>query len=855
MATNNISSMFYNSLRLTGLSSGLDTESMIKKLMNIEQIKVDKVRQDRQILEWKQDQYRDITSLIRSLSDEYFNLLKPTTNFKSASAFSAYEASSSNTDLFTVKATIGAAGGTQEIVINSIATNAIKQGTSGVSAGFSGLTGSDPVDMSAMKQGKQFTLSLDGDTKTIILDKDYTGYTVSDFAQDLDGLVDTAFGPNKINVAGDDLSEKLTFSTVIASSNLTVGDATNVYLGTLGLSNDQNNSIGSSADVINFSGGNFKVKIGSDDVIDINVANGAANIDELLGNINSALGTAGADSSVRAIKDPDNANRIKFISMDTSKSVAITAGSSNDMLTKVSVANGATITPLNGTIDFSVDDIGKDFYIKVDNGSAVHIELGVDYTSGTSGALQTTIQNALDGAGITGVTVNITDGKISFSNTSPHMITMQKGDDGLRSELGFSSVQASTNRIDSTDTLANISQRLAVPLSFGSDGILTFNINDKAFTFEQSQTLNDVINGINNSDAGVTLKYDSLNDKFTLESKTSGVSSVIDNSDDTVDGDNFFTALQLKTTAEEAGGVPIRGTDANLTIDGTLISRTTNNFTVQGLTFTLKAADPLTTATVNVTANSTDLINNIKAFVSKYNDLLSKINTKLSEKRDRDYLPLTSEQRDAMKDSEITTWEAKAKSGLLQGDKVLYDIVNKLRKSFYDPIDGASTTMAKIGISSSPYSHDGKLVVDEDKLKAAIADNYDAVVQVFTKDDSNITYSSAINDSALRETRYNASGVAQRLNDIFQDSIRTSRDASGLKGILLERAGITSDLSEYKNTLTEQIAKKDDLINELLIRNSATEQRYYKQFAAMETALNQMNSQSAWLTQQFGGDS
>lgn len=854
MDSNFISGMLNNSLRLTGLSSGLDTDSIVKKLMSIEQTRIDKVRQDKQVLEWKQEQYREITNLLRGLYDDYFNTLKPSTNLRSASAFTAFEASSSNTSLFTVKASSGAVLGTHDIVISSVASCAAKTGTSGVSAGFTGFTGDASVDMTAMKQGKQFTINLDGDIKTIVLDNDYTGYSVPDFALALDALADNSFGANKINITGDGITGKLTFSTVISSSNLTISDGSNTYLGSLGLLDGQNNSLAGSSDVTDFSGGNFKIKINAGTVIDISVATGAADIDGLLANINSALDSAGAGSSVQATRDPDNANRVRFVSMNTSEKVTITSGSSDNLLTKVSVSNGATISPLRGTIDFSVSDVGKDFYIKVDNGEPVHIELAVNYTSETSMAMQAAIQNALDVAGITGVTVNIAGGKISFSNTSPHRITIQKGDDGLRDELGFTSIQASKNRIDFTDNLASLSQRLTVPLYFGTDGQLSFTINDISFTFNQSQTLNEVINTINGSSTGVTLKYDSLNDNFILQSKTSGIASVIDNSDDTADGDNFFAALKIKTTAQETGGLPVRGTDASLTINGTLVNRSTNNFSVQGLEFSLKAADPLSAATVSVTANAADLINNIKAFVSKYNEIIGKISSRISEKRDRNYIPLTSEQKSAMKDDEIKLWEDKAKSGLLHGDKTLYDLVYKLRKAFFDPIDGTSITMAKIGISTSAYSIDGKLTVDESRLNAAIADNYDAVVQLFIKDDSDISYNEAINDAERRGTRYGASGVAQRLSDILQDNIRTVRDANGLKGILLEKAGIMSDLSESKNMLTQDITKKDIIINELLIKYNETQERYYKQFAAMETALSQMNSQSAWLSQQLGSN-
>ena len=87
----------------------------------------------------------------------------------------------------------------------------------------------------------------------------------------------------------------------------------------------------------------------------------------------------------------------------------------------------------------------------------------------------------------------------------------------------------------------------------------------------------------------------------------------------------------------------------------------------------------------------------------------------------------------------------------------------------------------------------------------------------------------------------------------MQDYIRTNRDSNNKKGLLLERAGVTGDTSNLQNMLAEQIKGKEDTIRTLLDRLVDKENRYYVQFAAMEKALNKMNSQSSWLSQQFAG--
>jgi len=103
VAVNNISNLINSRIRLTGISSGLDTDAIIEQLMSVERAKVDKIKQEKQILEWKRDIYRDIINKLRSITDEYFNVLKPKTNFTSQSAFTSFKISSSNESVVTVR--------------------------------------------------------------------------------------------------------------------------------------------------------------------------------------------------------------------------------------------------------------------------------------------------------------------------------------------------------------------------------------------------------------------------------------------------------------------------------------------------------------------------------------------------------------------------------------------------------------------------------------------------------------------------------------------------------------------------------------------------------------------------------
>jgi|GEM_PF-112689 len=872
MATNSYINAMSNRFRMTG-TSGLDVESMVQQLMKVERLKMDKLVKSRQLKTWMMEDYRSITNKMREFYDTYFNIAKPATNFTSASAFTAYKAVSSNSAI-SVTAGSGATTGVRQITVKSTASAATKNGASMPAS----LKGASAVDMTKMKKGKQFTITLDGVTKTITLDKDYSSGTVSELAGDgtsgLQKLINDAFGAGKIIVEEDASNPgALVFTPALSSSALSVGNSGDTYLPVLGLSSGRSNAITSGA-ITDFSGTEFKVQIGSDTAVSVTIAEGATNIEELINNINSALSetdvtvdgvTHKLSDYVRVIKDSGSADKLKFVVVDSSQKVTLQNGDDSDanLLSKIGISGGKSISNLSGTVNFSASDAGKSFNIKVDDGTTVetvNIYLDSDYTNLTAEELEAAIQDQIN-AKVSGVDVEIADGKISF--ISEKQITVEAED--VRSALGFSSSQISSNRINLNDTLDNINKSglLAENFNFGTDDELSFTINGEEFTVSKTDTLSSIISRINSSSAGVTIRYDTVNNRFAIQSKNTGSAAVIDNEDNTDgDGGNFFKALGITTTTDQGGSIT-RGTNASLTIDGVDVERSTNEFTIEGVTYKLQemasGADPIS-ATVTVSSNPDELFEKIKGFVDKYNELVGLINTKLNEERFRDYEPLTSEQKAQMSENEIKLWEEKARSGLLRNDSTLSSILNNMRRALYDAIysdasdsdSKLSLHLSSIGITtSSNYKDGGKLVIDEQKLKNAIINNPDEVVQLFAKDDSGISYYNTLSDSSKKSERYKESGLAVRLSDIIQDNIRVIGNSNGQKGALLEKAGMIGDSSEYTNLLYKEIKSYDKSIYEMTIKLIEKENSYYNMFAAMEDALNKMYSQSSWLAAQF----
>lgn len=107
-----------SNLRIGGLASGMDIDQLVSNLMKAERIKVDKLTQEKQLLEWKQEEYRTINSTLRSFRDnQVFKM-------KLSSTFLTKQVTSSNKDAVSVSASAAAFEGTHTISVSSLAKGA-----------------------------------------------------------------------------------------------------------------------------------------------------------------------------------------------------------------------------------------------------------------------------------------------------------------------------------------------------------------------------------------------------------------------------------------------------------------------------------------------------------------------------------------------------------------------------------------------------------------------------------------------------------------------------------------------------------------------------------------------------------
>ncbi|WP_432661937.1 flagellar filament capping protein FliD [Wukongibacter baidiensis] len=430
-----------------------------------------------------------------------------------------------------------------------------------------------------------------------------------------------------------------------------------------------------------------------------------------------------------------------------------------------------------------------------------------------------------------------TSGTLTFKpvpNSGVHNITLSSTpDNDALNSLGFGSGSTLSNRIDTSDSLEDVASSMKTPFNFDSNGQVVLTINDETFEFDKDTTLDQMMNEINtNPNAGVHMMYDEISDKFIFTATQTGAGN---NIQITESGSSFMSSAGINDYTA--------GEDAVVILDGERLTRSDNTFTVAGVTYTVLTE---TTEPVNmsVSLNTDAIYENIVSFVDAYNQLIDSLYGEISEPYDREYPPLTPEQKAEMSEEEIRLWEEKAQTGLLSNDPIIEDMLRDMREALYEPVEGVSITLPEIGITTGSYDQHGKLVVDEEKLKQSIEENPQAVMSLFCQESSSYPGTDVRPlDGEERQVRYEEEGIAYRMYDIMEDNVSIYRNENGQKGALLEKVGMVGDSSEYDNFYYSQIEDYEEEIAELEKKMIEKENDYYDQFAAMEVAIQQMNAQ------------
>ncbi len=414
------------------------------------------------------------------------------------------------------------------------------------------------------------------------------------------------------------------------------------------------------------------------------------------------------------------------------------------------------------------------------------------------------------------------------------------------------SVKFFTSGFDTTKTLTE--------LGINADSTtnkVELSVNGQNVSLDPTMKLSDALSAIS-TQAAVSVSYSATDKSFTFTDNTKGSNSKVIISETTTNGSNFLSTLnmisgEVSSTQNTFGNSStissVIGSDkqqASAEINGLLYKSDTNSITYDGMQFDLLGVPQDNTIPITVTAkpDNDKIFENIKTFVDGYNKLIEDLNTLYSEKKSRSYQPLTSDEKEAMTDKEVELWEERAKVGLLGRDPILSKVLTSMRSAMYTPVTGADTgatnpidTLEEIGIKlSTKWEDNGKLELDENKLKGMISSDLTKVAEVFNKSTSSLAATDDSN-TIMSQTKFSESGVADRIYERLEATMKE----------LTKQA-----LGGSQSTIGKQLTSFDTRIAAFESRLVNIENRYYRQFSAMEKAIQRANSQSSWLSQQLG---
>ncbi|PAD69620.1 flagellar cap protein FliD [Bacillus sp. 7586-K] len=366
---------------------------------------------------------------------------------------------------------------------------------------------------------------------------------------------------------------------------------------------------------------------------------------------------------------------------------------------------------------------------------------------------------------------------------------------------------------------------------------------DVKLTIKGGSTVDDVLKQLSsNKDLGINAF--SENGQVVMAKNDTGSQASIELMDD--NAKNLFSALGFTVNTSNELVKKTDGTDAKFNINGLETTRSSNTFTINNVNYTLNDVTNGKTARISVATDTDNMVDKIVQFVNKYNEMIEKINGEISETRYRSYQPLSNEEKESMTDKQIELWEDKAKSGLLKNDSILSGALTKMRTAMYSPYTGTGANselnqLAQIGITtSSNFRDNGKLTIDETKLRAAVEKDPEAVFQLFSGSTKVTTTGADGTTTTKNSTVSSEMGITNRLRSIISETVKSIEEKAGKA---------TSTNQQF--SIGRNIVDIDSQITRFEARLLQIEDRYWRQFTAMEKAIQQANSQSTYLMQQF----
>ncbi|HQO05646.1 MAG TPA: flagellar filament capping protein FliD [Fervidobacterium sp.] len=478
-------------------------------------------------------------------------------------------------------------------------------------------------------------------------------------------------------------------------------------------------------------------------------------------------------------------------------SVTVQSIASNSVLQTGKI--GKEITAWNTISEMNTRYTPANSTIKIKVGSS-EVEMSIT-TDTTINQLMTDLKGKFSGLDAT-ADVSFTDGKLSISSDKLFQISDVSGnftylfrlnDSYLRKDTNNNYVLESSGDVGAYSSLKSLSD-------LGITGDQTLTINGTNVSLKETDSISTVISKINTSVKDINAIYDDKSGKIVLTSKTTG-SNVIDVSST---NQNLLDKLGFSVQTFTLGNVA----KATVLMNGYSqeITSSTNDITLNGLTMNLNSTG---FTTVTVSADKDKIVQNVKDFVNKWNEVTDFLYTKMTESK------VTNKTEDEMSEDEKI-------QGLLKNDSMIRRIFDKFRSFLTTKVDGK--TLIDLGITSGDVGRSfdntmrGKITLNEDKLKSFIENNgTDAVWAFFGKNDST------------------GKGLSVQIKEYSYNLTKFGGDIDKIAGTTGRMESEKRALSKRMVSMLEYLQKREEML--------------WAKYSSLESALSKLSVQGNFISQ------
>ncbi len=797
--------MAVNNIRLGGLSSGFDTEAMVKQLMTSYQTKIDNQNKKLTKLFWQQTAYQDITKKITDFKNTYFDILKRDTYLMSPSSFNKFKADingsgDASSAGLSVSTTSNSVAGGYKIKLNQIAKAASAKGNSITSGNFQ-----LDLDKAISSASGEVNTADDGSrTKTFSFALDIQVGSVKKTVEFSAGAALDADG----NVADADALK----SNIVDALNTKLQES-------FGYSGRTDGATGA----VDSNGKEWflQAKLGSDGKVSFQVGgNSSVSVTEKTGNFGMAkarekvaisTGSVVTGNNVFDVEIGGKTTQVSFYGVSSTYYDSMNATGNEDIKKEYNALKAVAYRKsynLDSNAIITDEQLEKFTYSTqqaAKDRNALAIQEALKDVSGYTFTLDGSYLTATDSSG----------------NAAEFSLTAVEG-----GTLGFAKGTAS-NKFSAGTYLSDMGFKA------DADGNYSININGTDITVGKDATISTLMSAVNKSDAGVTMTYSSLTNSFTVEAKEKGTAGKVD----IADGD-LARGLGL---VDDNGIVGLEeGQNSIFEINGQEVYLNDNTYTLDDTTFTFDDSMKVgETYNVSVTNDSTSVKEALKKFVESYNQLIDDVYSYIGTAPATDsngdkYEPLTDDEKEEMSEDEITKWEEKAKQGVLYNDSTVSSIMSQMRTALYNSVtldDGSKFGLYSLGIkTSSEYSKHGKLEIDEDAFDKAFENNQDAIVKLFTDSEN---------------------GMMAKLDKVMDNAVKSTGKAES-RGTLVKKAGKADSSVTTDSYIYKEMKRMQTRLTELQNRYDDKEEYWWKVFTNMETAMSDLNSQTSYISSYLG---